>query len=86
MAPSTVIASSPIAPAWKDFWALATRVSCACPIVSGELANLPSELLARRWHCLNTNKGENAMPVLLWALGVPLTIVLALMLFGVVHF
>jgi hypothetical protein len=46
----------------------------------------PSELLARRQHYPNTTKENKAMPVLLWALGVPLTIVLALMLFGVVHF
>jgi hypothetical protein len=30
--------------------------------------------------------GANSMPVILWLLGVPLTLVLVLMLVGVVHF
>jgi len=30
--------------------------------------------------------GANPMPVILWLLGVPLTLVLVLMLAGVVHF
>jgi hypothetical protein len=42
--------------------------------------------LAARSHYENEIIGELTMPILLWLLGIPISIILLLMLFGVVSF
>jgi hypothetical protein len=53
---------------------------CAREARAGTLAAAPT--LRKQ----KTQRGDDQMPVVLWILGVPLSIVVLLMLFGVVHF